>query len=135
MYISNFTLIHKSIRHIEFICFRHTSIYLCIYIPKYISPDMLGQECLATDCLSILNFLGLSVCFFFYYFSPAQQHCSPAGQAHCFSFTNFFQCVFLKTFSFLLQCLCVHTRLQDQATTTYYYNTNSVLATMYTNKR
>ena len=49
--------------------------YICIYIPMYISPDMLGQECLATDCLSILNFLGLSVCFlFFFYFSPAQQH-------------------------------------------------------------
>ena len=33
---------------------------------------MLGQECLATDCLSILNFLGLSVFFFSSYFSPAQ---------------------------------------------------------------
>ena len=37
---------------------------------------MLGQECLATDCLSILNFLGLSVCFFLIFHPPSWAHFS-----------------------------------------------------------
>ena len=49
---------------------------MIIYIPNHISPDMLGQECLATDCLSILNFLGLSVCFFLIFHPPSWAHFS-----------------------------------------------------------
>ena len=129
---------------------------------------MLGQECLATDCLSILNFLGLSVCFFLIFHPPSWAHFSTGKSlseaqlthnmtkycslnyklkpgenmlcikivlnvrssakrrasdkdlpvlAHCFSFTNFFQCVFLKTFSFLLMSLCAHSAIGSS----FYY--------------
>ena len=117
MYISNFTLIHKSIRHIEFICFRHTSTYICIYIPMYISPDMLGQECLATDCLSILNFLGLSVCFFFLFFTrPAALFSSWVGSL--LQFHEFFPVRFSQNFQLSSSVsLCAHSAIGSS----YYY--------------
>ena len=62
---------------------------MIIYIP--ISPDMLGQECLATDCLSILNFLGLSVCFFLIFHPPSWAHFSTGkslSEALIFASTN-----------------------------------------------
>ena len=109
--------------------------YICIYIPMYISPDMLGQECLATDCLSILNFLGLSVCFFFLFFTrPAALFSSWVGSL--LQFHEFFPVRFSQNFQ-LSSCVSVCTlcyRIKLLLPTTIIQTLCWQLCT-YTNKR